>query len=190
MAESSDYRQQIYAKYASVFGDESKVFDSSAADRWGNAYDKYLKLWLPDRKDAAILEVGCGGGKLLHFFKKRGYTNLTGVDISEEQVTLSRQVCENIFQADVLGFLKGTENKFDMIISLDFIEHLDKDKVIVFFNSCHRALKPGGHIILQTPNGQSPFCLSVFYDDFTHLTCFIRKSLIRSLLRAVHCRSQ
>src|SRR5437868_2611446 len=90
----SDYRQRIYARYASVFQDAKPEFDHKAAARWGQAYDCYLHGWLPDRKDAAILDLACGYGRLLFFFKERGYTNVTGVDISPSQIAVAKQVCE------------------------------------------------------------------------------------------------
>lgn len=36
---------------------------------------------------------------------------------------------------------------------------------------CWRALKPGGRLILQTPNADSPWALGVRYGDFTHEIC-------------------
>ncbi|MCK4818026.1 hypothetical protein KA005_19805 [bacterium] len=72
-----DYRLRIYDKYASRFQDAPGQFDSTAANHWGRAYESYLKGWLPKRKDTTILEVGCDGGRLLHFLKTRRYTNFT-----------------------------------------------------------------------------------------------------------------
>jgi 2-polyprenyl-3-methyl-5-hydroxy-6-metoxy-1,4-benzoquinol methylase len=176
-----DYRKKIYDKYASCIKESDLKFNRAEAQQWSRAYKKYLHGWLSGNKNAAILDVACGSGNLLHFLSECQYDNLTGVDISSEQVCISKQVINNVIEADILDFLEEKENKFDTIIALDFIEHLDKEEVLVFLNSSHRALKPEGHIILQTPNGQSPFCSSVFCDDFTHLTCFTPESLKRIL---------
>ena len=177
MSIEPDYRSRIYDKYASRFQEAPEQFDSAAANLWGRAYESYLKGWLPNPKDAAILEVACGGGRLLHFLKTRKYSNITGIDISPEQILLAQQVTNRVVQTDAIEFLKATNNEYDLIIGLDFIEHLRKNEVFDFLTNCHKALKPDGRIILQTPNAYSPFGQSIFYGDFTHEICFTPKGL-------------
>jgi hypothetical protein len=63
------YRERIYEKYSSNFQDLSPVFDAEASHRWGRAYDRYMRGWLPEAKDAAIVDVAWGG-KLLNSFKE------------------------------------------------------------------------------------------------------------------------
>lgn len=176
-----DYRQRIYSKYASCFQDSKQTFDVTAANKWGKAYDSYLKRWLPSQNNANILEIACGSGRLLHFFKARKYTNITGIDISPEQVQLAKKIVEAVVQADILKFLENVDKTYDLIIGLDIIEHFQKDEVLRFLDACYKALKPRGRIILQTPNAQSPFGPSIFYGDFTHETCFTPKGLQRVL---------
>ena len=177
MSIEPNYRLRIYDKYASHFQDAPVQFDPAAADHWGRAYESYLKGWLPKRKDTAILEVGCGGGRLLHFLKTRKYSNLSGIDISPEQVLLAQQVTNKVAQEDAIESLKVIHNEYDLIIGLDFIEHLNKDEVFDFLVNCHKALTPNGRIILQTPNARSPFGPSILYEDFTHEICFTPKGL-------------
>ncbi|HDY88736.1 MAG TPA: class I SAM-dependent methyltransferase [bacterium] len=174
MIKLSDYRQLIYDKYATCFQDQDaeQVFNTSAADKWGKAYDYYLRNWLPESKDTNILDIACGRGLFLHFLKKRGYVNITGIDISPEQVSLAKQVTENVIEGNVLEFLATTKKKYDLIIGLDIIEHFRKDEVIRLLNSIHEVLKPRGRLILQTPNADSPFGAGVFGGDFTHETYF------------------
>ena len=177
MSTETDYRSLIYNKHTSHSQNDSGKFDSVTAENWGRAYESYLKNWLPKQKDAAILEVGCGDGRLLHFLIKREYTNVTGIDINPDQISLAKQVSNKVTQANAIEFLKTANNKYDMIIGLDFIEHLHKGEVFDFLGACHNALKTDGSIILQTPNGQSPFVSGILYGDFTHEICFIPKSL-------------
>ena len=173
----TDYRKRVYGKYASVFQNTGITFDTAAAIRWGTAAEYYLRDWLPEKKNAAILDLACGDGKLLYFFKKRGYTNLSGVDISPEQVRLSRQVIPDVKEGNAVDFLEEHSISFDLITGLDIIEHLTKDEVIRFLEGCIAALKPGGKLILQTPNADSPWVNGVRYGDFTHEVCFNPGSL-------------
>jgi len=176
-----NYRQRIFKEYTSYSQNLKVPLDSGTIKRWAQGYDTYLKGWLPQRKDASILEVACGSGRLLHFFKVRKYTNITGVDISPEQVQLAKKNVEAVVQADILDFLENVDKTYDLIIGLDIIEHFQKDEVLRFFDACYKALKPQGRIILQTPNAQSPFVPSIFYCDFTHEICFTPKGLQRVL---------
>jgi len=175
----TSYRDRIYASYSSRFQDKGPNFDVVAARRWGRAYDWYFRRWLPSDKDAYIVDLGCGAGSLLHFFRERGYSNVAGVDISPEQVSLSRQVVRNVTQDDVLHFLENHKDTIDLITALDLIEHLSKEEVFVFLDGCHAALRRGGRLILQTPNAESPWAASIRYGDFTHEVCFQPSSLTR-----------
>jgi len=179
--ESTNYREWIYKDYASRFQDAKPTFDVKAADRWGHSTTKHLRNWLPKDKNSKILELACGGGKLLHLLKKKGYTNLNGVDISPEQVSLSKQVTENIIEANVLDFLKTETEKYDLVIGMDIIEHFEKEEAVEFLKACLKTLKPDGRIILQTPNSESPWSGSIRYGDFTHEICFSPNCLARVL---------
>lgn len=175
----TNYRDRIYEKYSSGFQDKGPAFDAVAARRWGKAYDWYFRNWLPADKDARIVDLACGAGSLLHFFHERGYSNIAGVDISPEQVALSRQVTGEVTQDNVLHFLQTHENIFDLITALDLVEHFHKEEVLIFLDGCYAALRPGGRLILQTPNAESPWAAGIRYGDFTHEVCFQSHSLGR-----------
>jgi len=145
MTHPENYRARIYENYATNFQDAPKVFDEGAAWRWGRAYRHYLRGWLcPDNKQAQIVDLACGGGKLLYFFKRMGYENITGVDISPEQVKLAHQVTPLVEEANVLEWLEAHPDQFDLITGFDIVEHFHKDEVLRFLDACTNALKPGG----------------------------------------------
>ncbi len=188
----SSYRQRVYAKYASQFQGSLSQFDASLASKWGKAYDYYLRGLLPEDKGAAIVDLACGGGKLLHFFKTRGFTNLAGVDISLEQVKLAAQVIPDVSHCDVLPYLRAATAKFDLITALDVVEHLHKDEILDFFDAAAKSLKSNGRIIIQTNNGATPWGSIHHYDDFTHETCLTPRTLTMLLSLAgfknIQCR--
>lgn len=177
-------RKEIYKSYGREFQDSGDSFCFSSAERWGKAYRWYLRGWLPTRKDAAIVELGCGSGKLLYFFKQLGYKNLKGVDISPDQVALAKQVLPEVEQANVLDWLNGRQEQFDLIIALDLIEHFKRDEALRFLDLCFEALKNGGRLILQTPNADSPFGLQIIHGDITHEWAYNVNQLTRLLRRA------
>ena len=177
----TEYRGRIYENYASRMQEASLVFNKEEAQRWGSAYDTFLKGWLPTNKKAAILEVACGWGKLLHFFKARGYKNIKGIDVSPQQVSIALQVCADVVETEAITYLETHQEKYDLIVGLDIVEHFQKDEVLRFLDACHASLRPGGRLILQTPNAESPWGLQIRYGDFTHEQAFDPGSL-RQLL--------
>lgn len=175
------YRERIYSDYSALMQDAHN-FDRARAETWGSAYDWYLRGWLPADKNAAIADLGCGWGALLHFFKARGYQNVTGVDVSAAQVAIARQTGAEVIQGSAADFAAKNPGRFDLLAALDIVEHLTRDEALQFLDACKLALKPGGRLIIQTPNADSPMVDSVRYGDVTHETCYNASSL-GSLLR-------
>lgn len=163
-----DYKTRLYEAYTSNIQARTSKVDVSGFGRYAKAYRWHLRGWLPENKQAKILDVGCGYGRMLQFFSKRGYTDVTGVDMSPEQIEFARTIHPNVVQANALEFMGGHEEQFDMILAVDLIEHLTKDQILQFLDLSHRALKPGGQLIIQTPNADSPFGTIHAFGDFTH----------------------
>lgn len=172
-----DYRERIYRSYVTRGGAGVHRFDPQLAERWGRIYDRYFEGWLPRDQGAAVLDLACGNGNLLYFFKERGYRNLHGVDVSAEQVAQARRVVSDVVQASFADYLTNRDATFDLIVAMDVVEHLRKDEVLELFDACRRALRPGGRLIVQTPNGESPWGNAVRYGDFTHEICLTPGSI-------------
>ncbi|MDO9557468.1 MAG: class I SAM-dependent methyltransferase [Coriobacteriia bacterium] len=130
------------------------------------------------------MDLACGYGRLLHYFSSQGYQLITGVDISPDQVRCAREVVPDVQQMNVLDYLRVHPEEFDLITSLDFVEHLRKPEVLKFFDECMSALKPGGRLVLQTPNADSPFGAAMRYGDITHELAFNCNSIGRLLTEA------
>lgn len=179
--EQSNYRQRIYANYAKNMQDAGDLFDEIAAKRSASARSWHLRGWLPADRSARIVDLACGNGHLLYFFKQCGYTDIQGVDISADQVALARQVTPNVSHADVIDFLEVHPDCFDLITGYDIIEHFHKDEVMRFLDAAFNALRPGGRLILQTPNADGPWSGQHRYNDFTHEVGFNSNSIERLL---------
>ena len=181
MGSVSEYRDRIYKNYGANFQNASETFSVEAAINWGRGYIYYLRGWLPTDRKAAIADVACGGGKLLYLYKHLQYENFIGVDISSEQVALARQIAPQVVEANVLPWLEEHQNAFDLITGFDIVEHLEKPEVLRFLDACYKALKPGGRLVLQTPNAESPWGSMQRYGDFTHEVGFTPTLLARLL---------
>lgn len=180
-AVATAYRGRVYAAYASKIQGAAESFDFEESARWGAAYRHYLRDLLPADANAAICDVACGRGRLLDFYRRAGYRNIVGVDTSAEQVALARQVIDDVHLGDAIAFLNARPASFDVISGIDVIEHLTKNEVLAFLDAAMAALRPGGRLILQTPNAESPWGSMLRYADFTHELSFTPESLSRIL---------
>lgn len=113
----------------------------------------YLRfMTLKNETVGKLLDVGCGGGRLLNRMKKRGW-EVEGIDFdahATEKVTARYGIkthVGDITQCDLTG------NSFDVICMSQTIEHLyDPNSTL---RECLRILKPGGFLVMTTPNAAS-----------------------------------
>lgn len=146
---------------------------------WSKAYFKAnFAAYLPLNQSARILEIGCGYGRNLLALQALGYTNTHGIDLSAEQIAYAREKLglSQVEIADALGWLQQAEGKFDSILLIDVLEHLDLDTLMALGQLMSEKLAPGGRVIVQVPNDLSP--LNPFRQgDLTHLRSFTPQSL-------------
>jgi 2-polyprenyl-3-methyl-5-hydroxy-6-metoxy-1,4-benzoquinol methylase len=163
------YRQEYYDKYLSLRGDRRRL-ELKDYQEGADLFRAHLKNWLPPDRNTPVLDMGCGDGRFLFTLEQMGYTDITGVDLSPEQIEEARQWCPGarIIQGDVQEFLQENSEKFGLITGLDMIEHFGKDELLHLLSLMRGALKSGGRVIFRTPNAVSPWAGTVSYGDFTH----------------------
>lgn len=141
---------------------------------------RVLGPWLPEDREATILDIGCGEGNLLAFLRDAGYTRLDGFDLSEENVSICRQQGLDFvhrFNALEVGTLKDLP-PFDVVFALDLLEHLPKESATSFLEQARDLLSPQGHLIVQTPNMGCIFGSFHRYNDLTHEYSLTEKSAL------------
>lgn len=160
MSQLQKYRQRIYDNYISMRTKPGQDAHSERSyQRWAKFAHVRMRGWFPPDTTTPILDLGCGSGHLLYLLDQLGYTNCTGVDISQEQVAVARERCPGatILQGDMLETLAQYHDHFGLIAGLDIIEHFRKEEIFPLLQQIADALRPGGRVILQTPNGESPW---------------------------------
>jgi 2-polyprenyl-3-methyl-5-hydroxy-6-metoxy-1,4-benzoquinol methylase len=175
------YRQRVYERYATHWRDGVQTVDAARLQAHAKAYRYYFRGWLPRAPDSAIVDIGCGRGLLLAFLKACGYHSVQGIDVSPEQVALARRMAMEVQQGDAIAFLARCPNAYDLLTCVDLIEHFQKPEVMRFLDTAYEALKPGGRLVLQTPNADSPWGSMHRYNDFTHEVGFNPNALSRLL---------
>ena len=132
-------------------------------------YKKEIIPLLPVNKESKILEVGCGYGSLLLLLEELGFINTSGLDVSQEQIALAKQLgLTNVECTDAFEYLRNKEDAYDVIIGVDIIEHFSKNELMEFLSLAKAALKNNGLVIFRTPNGDAPFGSTYYFGDFTH----------------------
>lgn len=180
----STYRERLYRAYLSTHLGAFRPTTPATLERDRRLHRALYRRFLPTSPTAPILEVGCGTGSFLHFLRREGYRNAHGIDLGEEQVTAARSLgIQEVERAEALTYLDQHLGAYDLIVALDVLEHFTKDEVLAFLDRVYRALRPGGRVLLKTPNGDCPYVSWIRYGDFSHETVFTPLS-VRQVLRA------
>jgi len=116
-----------------------------------------------------VLDIGCGRGIFLSLLKDAGI-EAVGLDHADEAVQASRGHGFNIEQAECLPFLETTQQKFGGIFCSHVIEHMDFESATRLIEACRRVLRPGGKLVIVTPNPEDLAIIGViFWLDPTHV---------------------
>jgi 2-polyprenyl-3-methyl-5-hydroxy-6-metoxy-1,4-benzoquinol methylase len=123
-------------------------------------------------KDLAILDVGCGDGVIAEPITKMG-NKVTCVELpGVSELALKFRVPQVVTgDAEQLSF---APESFDAVIASEVVEHMWNPRQ--FFAEANRILKSGGHLIVETPEGEE----GLNYDS--HMHSFTVESL-RHMLR-------
>ncbi len=139
-------------------------------------YRKHLENF---SQNSAILELGCNKGFLLASLSSQGFNNLYGVDLSRQDLDVAQHVVPQaqLFYQDAFDYLDNNPNKFDLIILKALIEHIKKDKILLFLEKINNSLTPHGKVLIDVQNSAWIFGLHDRYVDFTHEVGFTKESL-------------
>lgn len=117
----------------------------------------------------AILDLGCGRGEVLSLLGREGLP-ARGVDASARMVAHCREQGLEAEEGDLLEVLSAApEEQLGAIVSFHVIEHLEPETLDRLVRLSYRALRPGGALLLETPNPLSLVAGSRnFWLDPTH----------------------
>ena len=117
-----------------------------------------------------VLDIGCGRGEFLELLRELGI-KAKGADIDTDMVLLCREKGLDVVKEDAFSCLESLPDvSLGGIFAAQVIEHFPSDQIIRLVRRCYQKIRPGGVVVLETPN---PQCLSVFarsfYMDFSHV---------------------
>lgn len=111
----------------------------------------------------SLLDLAAGSGAMSQRLVDSGY-HVTATDYVAENFRLHGAV--PFFQADLNElFSDGREEAFDAIVASEIIEHLENPRK--FARECFKILRPGGTLVLSTPNLDNIASIANFVRDGT-----------------------
>jgi SAM-dependent methyltransferase len=101
---------------------------------------------------ARVLDLGCGNGAKSARLAER--FDVTGVDLSEEQVRLARAAAPAAhFQRANFAELELPPSSFDAVVALYSISHVPRARQAELFSRIARWLRPGGYFLASLGAG-------------------------------------
>jgi 2-polyprenyl-3-methyl-5-hydroxy-6-metoxy-1,4-benzoquinol methylase len=103
------------------------------------------------KAEGKLLDVGCGTGRALRVLRDLGW-EVEGIDFDPVAANIARSKGLNVHFGTVEK-QSYSEDSFDAIVLSHVIEHVHKP--VEFLTECNRILKPGGQLVMLTPNIES-----------------------------------
>lgn len=128
----------IYSAFQSLFGGR-------------NARQNFVNDYVKPFDSIKILDIGCGPADIFEHLQQSEYY---GFDISETYIKRARVrfnnkgifICKKLEYSDL-----ATMPKFDLVLGLGLIHHLDDTTANQVLKLCHESLKIGGRLITMDP---------------------------------------
>ncbi len=141
---SPDY---FWHEYLPAIGAPEGRVDLDFVDRRYRPMLSLLRRHAPQGR--RLLEVGTGAGMFLKAAERAGW-EVAGLELSEEGAAFARDRLGLDVRQERAETMSFPAESFDVAVLFDVIEHLFDPRRVL--ESTRRALKPGGLIVISTPN--------------------------------------
>jgi O-antigen chain-terminating methyltransferase len=121
------------------------------------------------RDTAPVADLGCGRGEFLDALREAGVA-ACGVEGNANAVSECRERGLDVRQGDLVEFLRARpDGTLGGVFAAQVAEHLPPDALQALLAESHRALRPGGLLVLETVNAACALAfLDVFIRDLSH----------------------
>lgn len=158
-------RKQAEADYPDAIGEagrhwlETKPFGNEPRETARLLIDFGYVLQLLDlRPGMSLVELGCGPGWMTRLAARHG-VDAHGYDISPQMIEIARRraEAEQVPARFEVGDMEELDlgRSFDACLIYDALHHSPRADLV--FGAAHRALKPGGRLLLAEPNWKHRF---------------------------------
>ena len=153
-----------------------KTFNNKTFDRRisyiSYNFSTYINNLSPTK--SRVLEIGPGRGEMLSALNEHGIYSIDIVD--NDNAVL--EYCKNKYLVAKSILTKGEnpsnklKHKYDLIVLTQVFEHIPKASYLSWIRGLYKSLKPGGSILVTTPNGANPLSGTERYGDLQHENIF------------------
>lgn len=131
------------------------------------------------RNSSPVLDIGCGRGIFLELLASVGI-QAVGLDHSPEAIAACEAKGFTVYRQEAEEYLRKSTGRFGGIFCSHVIEHMGYDDAMPFLELCYAALRPGGKLLLVTPNPEDVTVIGeIFWLDPTHVRPYPLKLLMR-----------
>ncbi len=136
-------------------------------------------MYLHDRRPGRLLDVGCGAGNFLALMQSKGW-DVEGQEVDHKASETALKTYGIRIRVGRLEDIGYPDDNFDAVVMSHVIEHINDP--IAILKECRRILKPGGMLVVVTPNVES-FGHRYFKSSYLgldpprHLYLFTQRSL-------------
>ena len=130
---------------------------------------------LPLPTDSSVLDIGSSTGTNLRLLKQVGFSNVQGLDFSEEAVRWCAEKQLGIVKRGDICALPFEDECIDMVLATDIIEHVEDDGLAL--REIRRVLRPGGYVLITVPAFEEIWGLQ---DEVAHHKRRYRKEMLVS----------
>lgn len=117
-----------------------------------------------------ILDYACGTGSLTGHLLNEGL-DVAACDLSSDSLAIVRERYQNhpnFIGVSAPNDLKMTASPFDAVLLVELIEHVDDATLSGIFAEVKGALRPGGLIVVTTPNDENLQAETVYCPSCNH----------------------
>ena len=178
-SESVPWQKRLYDAYVSSGQAGGTAGSAERAFLPRKAYiNSLISKHFPANRAAQILDIGCGHGAFLYFLAAAGYTKVSGVDTSPEQISLAAKLgIDTAHCAPAFEYVCSLpSDSLDVVILFDILEHLERQQLFDLLDQVRRILRPGGMCLVHVPNGEGLHGMRILFGDLTHIQAFTQTS--------------
>ncbi|MGV3524808.1 MAG: methyltransferase domain-containing protein [Candidatus Sericytochromatia bacterium] len=162
-AEQEQARQGRKQKY-SLFHSDYKPEEMQARRSW---HLRYAQQFVGAPGD--VLDIGCGSAIFLELMRDLGLSAF-GVDPDPDMVAVCQELGLQALLGDERSLADYPPESLGGIHASHIIEHIDGDRAIALVENAFRSLRPGGLLLIRTPNWRNAQVRHEgFWLDITHV---------------------
>lgn len=109
-------------------------------------------MFIGEGEPGTLLEVGCGSGRFLNRMRNAGW-NVEGIDFDPGAAAHVKRKYGIHVSVGRLTDMQFPQAAYDVVAMSQVIEHVHDP--LALLKECHRVLRPGGRLLITTPNAQS-----------------------------------